>query len=759
MSLKRPQGLRTELFFGAIAALTSASTGVNYALADEKPPHETVIVTGERKTDNPYADSKSPYRVKESASELLVESVQDTAKSIQILPKDLIDDMGISTFRDLFRTQPGITLGTGEGGNAFGDRIFVRGFDARNDVYIDGVRDPGVASREVFATQQIEILKGPSSTFGGRGTTGGAISLISKQPKAYDVTSVETTIGTQDTKRVTIDTTKIINDEISVRLNLMGHDGGVAGRDHTYNKRFGAAFALLYKPSDTLKINADYYHLNTDYMPDWGFAWDAAISAPINVRKENFYGLKYRDFGKTFSDVYTLNVEKQFSENLSLRSIIRYGQTSNQYQVSAPGGGIIVMTSAIKNAANTLTNANIGELAVRLSSPSRDQLTDYITNQTSIRTKFNTGALEHILVGGVEISREKTRMINYSFLECGSGTCTVLGGGNVPNVYQSLANPDYYLPWPADGRQKSGQTNIKTDTKALYFIDSIHLGEKWIATIGARQDYFDTSRNAVSFNSTPAAAPVSSESQFLSYNLGLVYKPVESVSLYTNYGTSKNPPCEQLDSTGVEYGGCTASTNAIDPIENRSFEIGGKFNVNGHFDVTGAFFAMDRKGVPSVVSNILFLEKQSVQGVEFTASGNINKKLSLYSGFSMLETNTDESTNPNSQNLGKGFANVSEMSFSLTTKYQWNEKFAIGGTFISQSKKFGGTYSAGTNFLDGFNRIDLMAQYELGKGKELRFNIQNLTDETYYDALYRSASPFVYVAPGRSASVTFDWHF
>ena len=125
-------------------------------------------------------------------------------------------------------------------------------------------------------------------------------------------------------------------------------------------------------------------------MPDWGFAWDAANGAPINVRKKNFYGLKYRDFGKTFSDVYTLNVEKQFSENLSLRSITRYGQTSNQYQVSAPGGGILVMTSAIKSAANTITNANIGDLVVRLSSPARDQLTDYVTNQTSIRSEFNT---------------------------------------------------------------------------------------------------------------------------------------------------------------------------------------------------------------------------------------------------------------------------------------------------------------------------------------------------------------------------------
>src|SRR5215467_5900164 len=72
-----------------------------------------------------------------------------------------------TSLRDVVRSTAGVTLGTGEGGNAFGDRFFIRGFDARNDVFVDGVRDPGVSVRENFFTEQVEILRGPGSTIDG----------------------------------------------------------------------------------------------------------------------------------------------------------------------------------------------------------------------------------------------------------------------------------------------------------------------------------------------------------------------------------------------------------------------------------------------------------------------------------------------------------------------------------------------------------------------------------------------------------------
>ena len=109
-----------------------------------------ITVVRRRPNLPPTIDSAAPYKADLSASTKLTQPLLDTPRSVSVLTEDLFDDLGAMNFRDLMRTQPGVTLGTGEGGNAHGDRILIRGFDARNDIYIDGVRDPGVGARELF---------------------------------------------------------------------------------------------------------------------------------------------------------------------------------------------------------------------------------------------------------------------------------------------------------------------------------------------------------------------------------------------------------------------------------------------------------------------------------------------------------------------------------------------------------------------------------------------------------------------------------
>lgn len=750
MSIKKPLGLRNELIIGAIAAYAIASTGVAQAAETEDGKGSTVVVTGKRRGDNPYADAVAPYRAVESANNLFTEKIQDTSKSINVITENLLDDMGVSTMRDLFRTQPGITLGTGEGGNAFGDRVFIRGFDARNDVYIDGVRDPGLASREMFATQQVEIMKGPSSAFGGRGTTGGAVSLVSKKPRSIDSTSVEVTLGSDELSRITIDTNHVINDEIAYRVNLMGHKSNAPGRDNVYNNRWGAAFAIDYRPIEKLRFGFDYYHLTTDYMPDWGLPWNSLTQDVGDVGRSTFYGIKNRDFGDTVNDVSTIMADYDFNDDLKLHSVIRYGQVNNRYRATAPEGANFTAT-ALSNGTPAYSLA--------ANAKNRFQLTEYLTNLTNLTWKFKTGSIPHALVVGYEISREETAMRAFAFTECGSGTCT----GNAPRIYQNLFNPDFNYPWTIAGESLTSSTNIETQTTAFYAIDTMHFGEKWILMLGLRGDNYQTERNVYTYATSSFGTPIESDSDFFSYHAGLVYKPKENISIYGSYSSSSNPPCEQLDSTAVDYGGCDATTFASDPIENTSFEFGTKINVNGHFDVTAAYFTINRTGVPSVirVGNVstLFVEEQEVSGLELTAAGNITKKWSVFSGLTMFESETTNSTYSASQNLGKPFPNVSEMTFTITTKYKLNERLALGGTWVSQSEKFGGTYSAGSNKLPGFNRIDLFGEFEIKEGLKLQFNIQNANDEIYYDALYRSATPYVYIAPGRSYSMTIDWHF
>src|SRR5262249_46622154 len=147
----------------------------------------------------------------------------------------------------------GVTLGTGEGGNAFGDRFFIRGFDAGNDIFIDGVRDPGVSVRENFLNQQVEILRGPGSCFTGRRTAGGAINIVTKQATTESsFYNMDTTFGTDKTKRVVLDVNQVISPTLAVRAGGLFQDAGVAGRDFVSDDRGGGFVAAKWTPVDAV---------------------------------------------------------------------------------------------------------------------------------------------------------------------------------------------------------------------------------------------------------------------------------------------------------------------------------------------------------------------------------------------------------------------------------------------------------------------------------------------------------------------------
>ena len=167
--------------------------------------------------------------------------IVNTPKTITVLTKELLEDKDATSLKEVGRTTAGVTLGTGEGGNAFGDRFFIRGFDARNDVFVDGIRDPAVNIRENFFTEQIEILKGPSSTIDGRGTTGGALNIVTKQAEDRNFYNAESTLASDDTKRFTFDVNQVISPTLAIRMDGMAQDADVSERDFTTDKRDGLA--------------------------------------------------------------------------------------------------------------------------------------------------------------------------------------------------------------------------------------------------------------------------------------------------------------------------------------------------------------------------------------------------------------------------------------------------------------------------------------------------------------------------------------
>lgn len=765
----------------ALAAAAMPFAVVPAAHAEDAPDAEggrnTIVVTGMRAADaNPNANANAPYKVEKSADGKFTEPLRDTPKTVTAIPKEVIEAMGATSFREVVRSTPGVTLGTGEGGNAFGDRIFIRGFEARNDVYIDGLRDPGVTSREIFAVEQIEIVKGPSSSYGGRGTTGGLVSLQSKRPGFLDDYVVaEGGVGTENYWRGTIDANFRLSDSVAVRVNGLYHSADTPGRDYVETERYGGTVALTAHLTDTLTLGADYYYYRMDGIPDYGHPFDVTTGRPYKVNPDNFYGVIGRDFIKNGADVATLRLEFEPIAELSFRSTTRYGKTFNRYLVAAPGSVCrfartnLVNNDPLSGTCPTSGGTSVPESQYTLTAGSQRRwaTNEYWANTTSATADFETGGISHTLVLGGDYSYETVETLPLSipsFAEDSAGNPIAVPGSFVrylldPNPvlgYSISIGPDRTLP----------PTRTRVQSFAAYAIDTIKFSPQWSVTLGARYDTYDL--NFYNPDSSTAAGlqplTLASRSEFMNWQASILYKPVEAMSLYASWATSSNPSGEQVDGNSAAYNGITASTQSLKPERNKSWEAGAKYEAfNGELLLTAAAFQITKDNARENIGNNVYqlVGRLRSRGLEFGASGNIGPRVQVFAGYTYTDAKITRTSAANAANLGRRFANIPQHSGSILANYALTEHIQIGGQVYAQSRITGeGTTALGqTPSIPGYVRFDAMARYQPTERLQFRLNVLNLADKRYYDAIYRSSSPFSYVAPGRSGTLTASYTF
>ncbi len=285
---------------------------------------------------NPYSEDGAPYKAKKSGDRRRVKDLADTPATIDVRTQTANEEAGRTDLRDVLLTVPGVTLGTGENGNAFGDRYIIRGHEARSDVFVDSLRDPGMTTRESFATEQVEVTKGPSGTFAGRGSTGGAVNSVTKQASSeYDFTRMQAGLGTDSYRRLTLDTNKKINDDIAVRVNLLHAYRDVPDRAPADKERNGIAVAGSYTPGNGLSVLADLYYLEAEDKPDLGSYIRPNGGGPLDdiasyVQDEDFLESKVA--------VGTVRVGYDFSNGVRLENALRYGTTDNGYVATSARG-------------------------------------------------------------------------------------------------------------------------------------------------------------------------------------------------------------------------------------------------------------------------------------------------------------------------------------------------------------------------------------------------------------------------------------
>ncbi|HXR02726.1 MAG TPA: TonB-dependent siderophore receptor [Pseudomonas sp.] len=736
-------------------AVTAMSASQMAHAAEESEKADAGAISLGATSINGEAQS-TDYKTEKGASPKYTAPLLDTARSITVVPQQVLKDTAAVSLQDALRTVPGITFGAGEGGNPQGDRPFIRGFDAQGDTYIDGVRDTGAQTREIFDIESIEVSKGPNSAMGGRGSAGGSLNLVTKMPKANDFTDGSFTYGTDQTRRYTLDVNRKFLDDAAFRLNLMSHEQNVAGRDAINYDRWGVAPSLTFGLGTENRLNLSYYHMQSDDLPDSGIPYGyASPTATAHVHDKpddggnsnNFYGLKDRDFRKTRTDIATISFEHDFNEDMTLKNTFRHGNSGQDYILTQPD--------------DSQRNVNRYGTVWRRAN-TRVSNTDTTTNQTDLFGSFQTLGLKNNYSTGIELTREKSRVNGYTYSTSAMQNCSPTGIGNsVSGNCTSLANPNPDDAYGGTIARNYTTTETAANTRSIYAFDTIELTPQWLINGGVRYDSFDVTANSPTVHA-------SSDNNFWNWQAGITYKPAENGSIYASFATSATPP-GGLVGEGSDGNPLTAgtATSELEPETTKNYEIGTKWDLlNERLSLTAAVFRTEKENTRVLVSSGTYQNagKSRVDGFELSASGKITDKWQVFAGYSYLDSELVSSglvgrngavTAGAASQDGNEMPNTPKNSASLWTTYQVLPKLTVGGGAFYVDDVWGDT--GNTVYVPSYTRYDAMAAYKLTKNIDLQLNVQNLTDKTYYDKAY--ASHFATQAAGRTALLTTSFHF
>ncbi len=741
---QRAAAARAQRQAESAAARAAALEEANQrAEAEAKAAAEAAVKAKEIARGNPYADPDAPFKSDRLANSRLPGSIADTPRTVTAIGKEVLEATGMTSVREIARTTPGISLGFGEGGNSFGDNIYIRGFKANNDLYVDGVRDSGISVHETFNTEQVEVIKGPAGTIGGRGTTGGALDIVTKKAKDVSFFEASTTVTSAKTKRATIDYNHAFNEQLQIRLNGLVQDGNVAGRDNVKDDRRGFAAAATIKPTDLFTIEADIAHTEINQTPDWGVPYLSNNGGPVTehgVDRSTFYGVVGRDFQDVTQTVGTVKTIFDFSDSARLTNTARYSRSINDYVLTAP-------SSLITN-----NSTDINDWQVSLSFKSRYQETDVFSDVLELTGETSLGGLSHTYVAGLSYSDEKVNTYSYDNLQsedynppAGQRGCVV-----------TAVNPDPIGEgcWSGEAPVRgTSATTTRVRSTSLYALDTVELNEHWLINGGVRVDFYDNKRSS-------GSTDLSRKDTLFNWNAGVTYKPWESTSLYAAVASSSNPSGQEIAAGGSFYGGLDNGGVVLAPERNMSYEAGIKYEYNDDLLLTAAVFRTiksdaredydpDGRNGPEPTQYLDTL-KYSMTGIELGVSGNLTDRISLFGGAVFMDSKILASNTPTE--VGKDIANIAHQQFSLLGTYKYNEKLTLGARVTYAGGRKLGSVSANGNTLPDYTTLDLLATYKFSENAEMQFNVTNVADTTYYDSGYRSGSPFTYVAPGREFS-------
>jgi catecholate siderophore receptor len=661
------------------------------------------------------------FKVDQVSSPKFTQPLIDTPQTIVAIPKEVYTQQGAQTLSDVLRNTPGISFAAGEGGNvASGDSFFMRGFDASGNIFVDGVRDSGAYSRDVFDIEQVEIFKGPAGADSGRGGSSGYLNLATKTPMLQPLYASELSFGSAGSLRGTLDVNQPLDfgesgdwiNGSALRVNLMGQESGVPGRDYVENNRWGVSPSFALGLGTPTRVYVGGSWVEQDNIPDSGLPVAALPGGVLgSVDQENYYGLVNEDFDRVTSGRVFARVEHDVTANFTLRNQFVYARVDRD-----------ALTTYIQNAASI--NTTNGIVTPRRTHVQTEN--EILSEQINGTVKFDTGKIEHDLSAGLEFTQESQF----------APTWTAVNGPTT-----SVYSPNPFRP--ATAAQTPYLTNNAfadgtIDTAATYVFDTLTLNEYFLLNGSLRAEHYQADYNSVSTAGVPTS--IETDDTLLSWKAGIIFKPRENGSIYFSYANSFVPP-------GTAFTLSAATNNAnnpiFDPQENINYEVGTKWEFfDQRLSTSLAVYRSENLNniVLDQTSNTYVQDAENVvQGVEFGVSGKLTERWMVFGGFGYAHSEYEApSTSSGAANSGAILRFTPEWSASLWTAYKFKSGFTLGGgaqysasVVRSTSGTLTPTATAGIKAPE-YLIFNAMVGYEFTENLSFRLNLYNLADEDYY---------------------------
>jgi catecholate siderophore receptor len=683
-----------------------------------------------------HEDKADPFFAPTASSATKADTpLLDLPETVNVVPRDLFVLQGARSIEDALLNVAGVSPSVGDGQR---DQVYIRGFSAQYDQYLDGVRDEAMYFRDLSNIDRVEVLEGPSAVLYGHGSAGGLVDRISRLPTATPVGSVDVTYGSWDQRRGEFDSGGPLGSPaLSYRLDAADEDSG-GFRNQYFLQRYHVSPSVAWQATPNTRVLVQLDYLNDLRLDDLGIP--SLVGPPgsgfpgvaPDVPIGSYYGSPDsfdKDYVRAVVYTSTMTLDHQFSPDVGLHEVFRGEHYTLDRNNMLPTG--VYLPSGGPYA------GDLDSVWVRRSQRHILRFENDLFNQLELSWKTRAASIDHKILLGLEIGRQSADSDSKQF--------------NAPAV--ALIDP--VLTDVAAGTAPASvtATAARADTAGLLLQDQITFSQQWKALAGIRADYYEVSQQSkvAPFNQ------LESLNRTISPRVGIVYEPDRHLSVYGTVSQSSSPAAGDGISTA-------AATAALAPLRATNFEVGAKKSLLGDaLSATVAVFQLTRDITEtSAVTNLTTTAgQQRSRGIDFVLAGRITSRWSVSASYELLDPAiVNGGLDSGGIELdGKMPSLVPRNSASFHTTFDLGHGFGIGGGTVSMGGRF--TSNDDSVTLPAFTVVNAVAYYRHGNW-EARLNLNNVLNHRY---LITAGEGTDYtgqtVMPGAPINVagSVAWHF